>query len=428
MDKAKQNELIRAGFEVYNASDQPLTGQGGSVVTRLIHNGAVASEPVSVSEIVATGQYEATFTPLSLGIYDLTIDKTGIALDTRIENGGRWNVETVDLDDLNINIDANETKIDAVKAETALIVEDTGTTLPATLSTMDGKLDTIQADLDDPNQYKADVSALALEATAQLIKTETDKIQTIDDNVDAIKLKTDLIKKHSIYGLMINGYPVLNVNVFDGALIGFSYSIRNLEGTQILIADISNAGAITIIRYRAGTPTVMVGAAAMTKYNGYVNYPYSFSISDWQPDDILIVSVDGVVVIKNGETFDLEGDAIASQIVDDDPKTVVDAIKVDTAAILVDTTAIKAKTDNLPDDIQAELDRIKALVGDNIVIEFTFAGDNNSAANFYAYDTKANAQAHIKGSGLQTGGLFEWSMAGTFIGNYPDVIRHLRES
>ena len=42
--------------------------------------------------------------------------------------------------------------------------------------------------------------------------------------------------------------------------------------------------------------------------------------------------------------------------------------------------------------------------------------------------TKANAQAHIKGSGLQTGGLFEWSMAGTFIGNYPDVIRHLRES
>jgi len=100
----KQNEIIRYPFEVYDASDQPLTGESGNVVTRLTHNGANASEAVTVSEIGSTGRYEATFTPTSLGTYKLTVDKTGISADTRIEVSDPWIVEESDLDDIHGDI------------------------------------------------------------------------------------------------------------------------------------------------------------------------------------------------------------------------------------------------------------------------------------------------------------------------------------
>ncbi len=122
MAKAKQNEIIRCAFEVYDASDAPLTGQSGNVTTRLTHNGANASETVTVSEIGSTGRYEATFTPTSLGVYALIIDKTAISADTRIENGGMWEVEAVDLDDLKTEIDANETKIDTIDGNVDTVV------------------------------------------------------------------------------------------------------------------------------------------------------------------------------------------------------------------------------------------------------------------------------------------------------------------
>lgn len=200
MAKAKQNELIRCEFEVYDASDQPLTGQVGNVVTRLVYNGAVASESVTVSEINSTGQYEATFTPLSLGTYSLTIDKTGISTDTRIEHGGRWEVEVSDLDDIITEIDANETKLDIIDGVVDSILLDT--------NEIQGKLPTndiadqtlIDADL---TNIETDTQDIQSKIGSPPINLYTDLKSEIDANetkIDALALEAN-VEAHVINSL-----------------------------------------------------------------------------------------------------------------------------------------------------------------------------------------------------------------------------------
>lgn len=105
--------MVRYPFEVYDILDQPLSGQTSNIVTRLIHNGSIASESVTVTEVDTSGQYEATFIPLQIGTYGLFIDKTGISVDTRIE-GCHYEVEENDLDDIKTLIDSIDSKINRI--------------------------------------------------------------------------------------------------------------------------------------------------------------------------------------------------------------------------------------------------------------------------------------------------------------------------
>jgi len=94
--KTKQNELVYIPFTVFGTDGiTPLTGQAGSCTYNLTLNNANAPEVVTIAEIGSTGYYYASFTPLSLGTYDLEIT----CPDDRVL-GETLFCETNDLDDI----------------------------------------------------------------------------------------------------------------------------------------------------------------------------------------------------------------------------------------------------------------------------------------------------------------------------------------
>ena len=111
--KAKQNELVYIPFTIFDSDGEtPLSGQMSSCSYNLTLNDANAPESVGVIEIESSGYYYATFTPLSLGTYDLEIT----CPDGRVV-GETLFVEINDLDDIVTEVDANENKIDALALE-----------------------------------------------------------------------------------------------------------------------------------------------------------------------------------------------------------------------------------------------------------------------------------------------------------------------
>ena len=103
------------------------------------------------------------------------------------------------------------------------------------------------------------------------------------------------------------------------------------------------------------------------------------------------------------------------------------AMSVKSALALID--AIKAKTDNLPSDTAAEIVILMGMIDGNNVYEFTFDVEGkNTGGKKYIYDSKANANNHIKGGGLQTGGLLELTLSATYdVDSQPDVVRKVIE-
>jgi len=66
-----------------------------------------------------------------------------------------------------------------------------------------------------------------------------------------------------------------------------------------------------------------------------------------------------------------------------------------------------------------QINLIKAMLGQNCVVEYFYTGTDNDSAVFYFYDTEANATTHDKNTGL----LDTLTMTATFAGGRPTLMR-----
>jgi len=87
----------------------PLTGQAGSCTYYLSRAGAAAPEVVTIVEIGTSGHYAASFTPLVVGSYHLTVT----CPDGRVV-GDSFEVEAADIDDLVTDLGVVDGIVDAV--------------------------------------------------------------------------------------------------------------------------------------------------------------------------------------------------------------------------------------------------------------------------------------------------------------------------
>ncbi len=193
MPLAKQNTVTRMHFTVFDTDGlTPLTGQAGSCTYYLARNGAAAPEAVVISEIGASGHYYGTFTPLITGIYDLEIT----CPDDRVM-GENYEVQAADLDDIVIEVDANETKIDSVKV-------DTGTTLPTEHANIivevdanETKIDAVKVDTtaielktdnlpDDPEWFVAKKGLVGVGSTTTVVVTDFTEIDDFFNNMQVV--------------------------------------------------------------------------------------------------------------------------------------------------------------------------------------------------------------------------------------------------
>ncbi len=117
--RAKVGEVAQLHFVVFDTDGvTPLTGQAGGCTDYLSRNGAGAPEAVNIAEIGATGHYVASFTPLQVASYHLTVT----CPDDRVL-GDSFEVEAADLDDVIAEVDANEVKIDAMQVDVTFLVD-----------------------------------------------------------------------------------------------------------------------------------------------------------------------------------------------------------------------------------------------------------------------------------------------------------------
>jgi len=132
--------------------------------------------------------------------------------------------------------------------------------------------------------------------------------------------------------------------------------------------------------------------------------------------DVIDGTVDDILVDSN----EIQGKLPANNIAD---QSLIDA----------DLTTIEGKIDVIDanvDILVVDTSRIKGMIYGNIVIEYDYTGSDNDVCRIYIYDTKAHAQAHVKGSGLQAGGLYEYSYdaSGRFTDHRPDMAKFYEES
>jgi len=152
--RAKKDEVTYMHFIVFDSDGKtPLTGQAGSCTSSLRKNGAAASETVTIAEIGSTGRYVASFTPLAVGSYHLSVT----CPDDRVQ-GESFEVEAADLDSLDTkitfihNIEGGRWKIDT-STNKMIFYEDDNVTEVATFTLKDA--DGV-AGYDDPYERTRD--------------------------------------------------------------------------------------------------------------------------------------------------------------------------------------------------------------------------------------------------------------------------------
>jgi len=98
--RAKKDEVTYMHFIVFDSDGTtPLSGEAANCTSSLRKNGAAASETVTIAEIGSTGRYVASFTPLAVGSYHLSVT----CPDDRVQ-GESFEVEAADLDSLDTKL------------------------------------------------------------------------------------------------------------------------------------------------------------------------------------------------------------------------------------------------------------------------------------------------------------------------------------
>lgn len=175
----------------------------------------------------------------------------------------------VDLTNAIAKIDVIDGLVDAIKAKTDLIPA-----APAVADEYDAALAAIQADLDNPGQYKADVSGLATSVS----------LATVDSVVDAIKLKTDnLPADPAAVGSAMTltaGERTAIANEVESQIINEADSERVLTAITDKIAsvnpsldDLTLAGIASAVRTELGTELARIDAAISSRLSsvGYTS-------------------------------------------------------------------------------------------------------------------------------------------------------------
>lgn len=176
--------------------------------------------------------------------------------------------------------------------------------------------------------------------------------------------------------------------------------------------------------YKVSDDSLLIDGSAMSEIAGGW-YKYSYGAYDATIE--YVIYIDGTATLSGAERYKFCGNEDDLEISGKIPTNnfMGSSVKTD---LDDEIDAIKAKTDNLPADTEAELIVIKGILGYNSVLEFTFDGNNdNTAGKLYLYNTKANAEAHVDGSGLQSGGLFEFTLTGVYTTHLPDIIKKVIE-
>lgn len=132
--------------------------------------------------------------------------------------------------------------------------------------------------LDD---YKANVSAVASEANATL-------------NSDKIIVKGEWISLQSR----------INIDNVKNASQMLIFSIKNLNGSQILASEITDPGNVSIGRVRNGSAVNIIDIG-FTASNGMVFIMYDFPDTVWQADDIMTIAAQFIEVTRNGRTVNV---------------------------------------------------------------------------------------------------------------------------
>ncbi len=203
MALAKQNQLTRMHFTVFAADGiTPLTGQAGACTSYLALDNATAPEAVTIAEIGATGHYHASFTPLSVGEYDLEVT----CPDGRVM-GESYEVLAHDIDEIWTDTDAVDTRLPSDPADQSLLMAEHGTT---------------QGDIAALNDISAaDVKAQADQALTDYdppTRTEAtaDKDEVIVEvNANETKIDALAVKIDRALGLMFENH-VMDDYVYTG--------------------------------------------------------------------------------------------------------------------------------------------------------------------------------------------------------------------
>jgi len=272
---------------------------------------------------------------------------------------------------------------DAIKLKTDLIPA-----APAVADEYDAALAAIQADLDNPGQYKADVSGLATSVS----------LATVDSVVDAIKLKTDNLPADPASEATVNtrlatsGYtapPSVSAIVTGvwgattrtlssfGTLVAdiWGYATRTLSAFGFTVSAIPDAN-VALIKAKTdnlpASPAAVGSAMTLTagERTAIANEVESQIINEADAERVLTAITDKIASV-NPSLDDLTLAGIASAV---RTELGTELARIDaaissrlssvgyTSPANADVAAIKAKTDNLPND-PADQSILAALIG-----------------------------------------------------------------
>ncbi len=136
---------------------------------------------------IAGGLYECEFTPLIVGQYRINIS----SIVNGDNKGKTYEIEAVNLADVNANIDANEVKIDAIDGSVAEV--------KVVVDAVNGKVDAIDT----------------------VVDSISGKVDTVDTVVDAVKAKTDNLPANTATELtgINNKLDALDLQISEGGEI-----------------------------------------------------------------------------------------------------------------------------------------------------------------------------------------------------------------
>jgi len=396
MVKQKTNEITYMHFTVFDTDGTtPLTGQVGSCTEDLRKNGATTAEVVTLAEIGASGYYYASFTPLATSNYDLEVT----CPDGRVV-GESYETEVADLDDIKADSAAILLDTDTLEADLNTYLDAIETNVISEIDTNESKIDALQGDvssiLDDTDTIEADLkthidaaeTALTVEINANETKIDAVKVDTaailidtdtmeadLTTEIDANETKLDAITTHLTdikgVGWVDENIKTIDANV-DAILVDtdtleadlYTYIdnmetlvISEIDDNQLDIADVQAVVDAIVI----DTDTIEADLKAyMDTIEDNIRGLDDDDLKDISDEIALIPATNAAAVAdavwdedKLGHTGDLKtmadnlDQAISTTetsltVEIDANETKIDAIKVDTAAILLDTDDMEA--------------------------------------------------------------------------------------